>query len=272
MLGSIAGSGLLPFKRETYEAVIQHGGKGVDASLRGFAAAFEQVNRQKDQAALVAGLLLNEELPAHISTGLEPDLAAKFPSPVHHMLGLGHARMLDYQGQAYADLYVSRLSQVLAAEQQADPAANQGYATTIEMAAVPADAMISRTGNGTWTDGVATTGRSGRPGASRGAGGHGEGHQPLRPGPVGAESAAEHPAPFPLGVRGGLRTAPDLAAASPARVAAGRDRWPAAPCRREEAMSVPTLTIDALPVAMPAGSSLPGPFNGQEPPAAGRKP
>ncbi len=134
MLGSIAGSGLLPFKRETYEAVIKHGGIGVEASLRGFAAAFEQVNRQKDQAALVASLLLNEELPAHISMGLKPDLAAKFPSPVHHMLGLGHARMLDYQGQAYADLYVRRMSQVLAAEQQADPAANQGYATTIEMA------------------------------------------------------------------------------------------------------------------------------------------
>ena len=41
-------------------------------------------------------------------------------------------------------------------------------ATTIEMAAVPADAMISRTGKGTWTGGVATTGRGGRPAKASG--------------------------------------------------------------------------------------------------------
>ena len=134
MLGAIAGSGLLPFKREAYEAVIKHGGKGFDASLRGFAAAFEQVSRQKDQAALVASLLSNDELPAHEFIGLKVDLAGKFPSQTHQMLKLGHARMLEYQGQAYADLYVQRLSRVLAAEQQADPAASQGYATTMEMA------------------------------------------------------------------------------------------------------------------------------------------
>ena len=134
MLGAIAGSGLLPFKREAYEAVIKHGGKGFDASLRGFAAAFEQVSRQKDQAALVASLLSNDELPAHEFIGLKADLAGKFPSQTHQMLKLGHARMLEYQGQAYADLYVQRLSRVLAAEQQADPAASQGYATTMEMA------------------------------------------------------------------------------------------------------------------------------------------
>jgi len=50
------------------------------------------------------------------------------------MLALGYARMLEYQGQAYADLYVQRLQQVLAAERQADPAAAHGYATTREMA------------------------------------------------------------------------------------------------------------------------------------------
>ncbi len=134
MLGAIAGSGLLPFKREAYEAVIKHGGKGFDASLRGFTKAFEQVSRQKDQAALVASLLLNEELLAPVSIGLEANFSGKFPPQVHQMLRLGHARMLEYQGKAYADLYVQRLGRVLAAEQHADPAASQGYTTTIEMA------------------------------------------------------------------------------------------------------------------------------------------
>jgi indolepyruvate ferredoxin oxidoreductase beta subunit len=50
------------------------------------------------------------------------------------MLALGHARMLEYQGEAYARLYIQRLSQVLAAERIADPAGAHGFATTREMA------------------------------------------------------------------------------------------------------------------------------------------
>ncbi len=37
MLGAVAGSGLFPFRREDYEAVVMAGGKGAEASLRGFA-------------------------------------------------------------------------------------------------------------------------------------------------------------------------------------------------------------------------------------------
>ncbi|MDP1742840.1 indolepyruvate oxidoreductase subunit beta family protein [Polaromonas sp.] len=134
MLGAIAGSGLLPFAREAYESVIRHGGKGAEASLRGFAQAFEQVNTQQAQTRLVANLLSDQELPAPVSNGLEADLASIFPSPVHEMLALGHARMLEYQDRDYADLYVQRLQQVLHAEQEADPTAAHGYATTREMA------------------------------------------------------------------------------------------------------------------------------------------
>ena len=134
MLGAIAGSGLLPFARDAYEAVIRHGGKGAQASLHGFAQAFERVGTQRAQTALVTSLLSEKELLAPVPKGLEADLASLFPPAVHDMLALGHARMLDYQDRAYADLYVQRLRQVLAAEVQADPAAVQGYATTREMA------------------------------------------------------------------------------------------------------------------------------------------
>ncbi len=134
MLGAIAGSGLFPFARQAYESVILHGGKGAEASLRGFDRAFAQVSTQQAQAALVSRLLSDQELLAPVSRALEADLALKFPVQVHAMLALGHARMLDYQGRAYADLYVQRLQQVLRAEQQADPAGAQAYATTREMA------------------------------------------------------------------------------------------------------------------------------------------
>ena len=134
MLGAIAGSGLFPFPREAYETVIEHGGKGVQASLRGFAAAFDRVDTQHAQTRLVASLLSNEEHTVPVITGLGADLALIFPVQVHDMLALGHARMLEYQDTAYAELYVQRLRQVLQAEQQADPAGTNGYATTREMA------------------------------------------------------------------------------------------------------------------------------------------
>ena len=50
------------------------------------------------------------------------------------MLSLGHARMLEYQGAAYAELYLQRLRDVLAAERAADPEGAHGFATTREMA------------------------------------------------------------------------------------------------------------------------------------------
>jgi indolepyruvate ferredoxin oxidoreductase, beta subunit len=168
MLGAVAGSGLFPFKRSDYEAVVSEGGGTSAASLRGFAKAFELVsttNGHTDsrgpipnvlqsglnsglqppnqnavpaasaaQLAMVSQALQNDELLPPYSKGLQPDLAHKFPPPVHEMLSLGHARMLEYQGAAYAQLYVDRLHKVLQAEQAADLEKTNNYATTREMA------------------------------------------------------------------------------------------------------------------------------------------
>jgi indolepyruvate ferredoxin oxidoreductase, beta subunit len=131
MLGAVAGSGLFPFTRAQYEAVIGDGGGNSAASLRGFAKAFDAVHAP---LAMVADLLSNDELPEQSSKGLQPDLTSIFPAQVHEMLALGHARMLEYQGAAYAQLYVDRLKQVLQAEQTADPENTNNFATTREMA------------------------------------------------------------------------------------------------------------------------------------------
>ena len=58
----------------------------------------------------------------------------QFPAQTHDMLALGHARMLEYQGPSYANLYLERLQQVLQAERAADPAGVRNFATTREMA------------------------------------------------------------------------------------------------------------------------------------------
>ncbi|MBC7379728.1 MAG: indolepyruvate oxidoreductase subunit beta family protein, partial [Burkholderiaceae bacterium] len=143
MLGAIAGSGLFPFPRASYEAVVCEGGSGADAdklskaaaaSLRGFNQGFEIVSAARAQASLVADILSSEDHAAPVKQQLPADVAALFPPAVHDMLALGHARMVEYQDAAYAALYIQRLQEVLAAEREADPAAAHGYATTREMA------------------------------------------------------------------------------------------------------------------------------------------
>lgn len=133
MLGAVAGSGLFPFPRAAYEAVIQAGGKGTEASLRGFARGFELVQGQQAQASVVQQLLADGE-PAPATPALPAAVAQAFPPALHDMLALGHARLLEYQGAAYAQRYVDRLQQVLQAERASDPAGAHGFAVTREMA------------------------------------------------------------------------------------------------------------------------------------------
>lgn len=138
MLGAIAGSGLFPFRREDYEAVVKSGGKGAEASLRGFAKAFDIVSGAKVQADYLAQVLAPQPVPAGV---LAPQAsppqhrhAGAFPETVREMFDLGYARLVEYQGTGYAELYVQRLQSVLAAEREADPHGAHGHATTKEMA------------------------------------------------------------------------------------------------------------------------------------------
>jgi indolepyruvate ferredoxin oxidoreductase, beta subunit len=144
MLGAIAGSGLFPFEREDYENVVRAGGgKAAEASLRGFARAFEMVRGTKDHhPGLDPGSMLARQDGLRVKPAMTTLSAAAtdfsplkdFPPQVQEMLALGHARMLEYQGASYADLYLQRLRDVLAAERAADPSGAHGFETTREMA------------------------------------------------------------------------------------------------------------------------------------------
>ena len=140
LLGALAASGLFPFRREDYEAVVRAGGKGADASLRGFARAYDIVAQRKVQADYVSEVLAGKAAaltPGMLTPAEAPPQhphAKVFPGPVQEMFGLGYARLLEYQGQDYAELYASRMQQVLAAEREADPQAANAFATSREMA------------------------------------------------------------------------------------------------------------------------------------------
>lgn len=134
MLGAVAGSGLFPFPRWAFEATIKAGAKATVASLRGFSQAFELISGQQSQALLVRELLSDLEPTVPAAKRPSPELARHFPPPVLDLLTLGYARLQEYQGQAYADLYLRRLKEVLAAERLSDLAAERAFATTRETA------------------------------------------------------------------------------------------------------------------------------------------
>ncbi len=137
MLGCIAGSGVLPFLTASYEAVIAEGeakaSARVKASLRGFALGLAAVSQQREQLRVVADSLSPSELAAPVVRDLSTEMASIFPPAVHDLLALGVARLEDYQGAGYADLYSKRLQRALAAERQVDPAGVHGFAITREM-------------------------------------------------------------------------------------------------------------------------------------------
>ena len=133
LLGAMAASGVLPFWRATYEQVVRNAGVGVDASLRGFSQAFEEVSTVRSGQAEVQALhppALDDETPS----AMVAELRQAFPPPAHEMLEAGHARVLEFQNAGYAKLYVERMKRVLAAERTADPEGHHGYATTRETA------------------------------------------------------------------------------------------------------------------------------------------
>lgn len=134
MLGAIAASGLLPFARADYEAVVGQGGHA-KASLRGFALAFDAVTKQREQARWVEQVMAESDDDAPLAAPATPAaLLAPFPTALHDIVALGHARAVEYQDAAYGQRYLDRLQRVLDAERRGDPAAAQGFATTRETA------------------------------------------------------------------------------------------------------------------------------------------
>ena len=110
LFGALAGSGALPFGRESFEDVIRAGGKAVPSNLKGFAEGFA--------SALGAVTMPVEDVIAlpvpTTETGrrLHARVIASLPAPAQANALHGVVRMMDYQDAAYADLYLDRLEAV----------------------------------------------------------------------------------------------------------------------------------------------------------------
>jgi indolepyruvate ferredoxin oxidoreductase beta subunit len=93
LFGAMAGSGVLPLAREACEEAIRHGGRGAEASLRGFAAGYEIALGQRPAPGQPAS----------------PQRATE----LQEVMRLGLKRLRDYQGERYAKLYESRMQPFL---------------------------------------------------------------------------------------------------------------------------------------------------------------
>jgi len=93
LFGAMAGSGMLPLSREACEEAIRHGGRGAEASLRGFGAGYEIALGQRPAPGLPA--------------------APKRATELQEVMRLGLKRLRDYQGERYAKLYEQRMQPFL---------------------------------------------------------------------------------------------------------------------------------------------------------------
>src|SRR6185295_12349577 len=93
LFGAMAGSGMLPLRREACEAAIRKGGRGAEASLKGFTAGYEIALGQRQAPGQPA----------------KPKRATE----LNEITALAEQRLKDYQGEAYAALYRRRLEPFL---------------------------------------------------------------------------------------------------------------------------------------------------------------
>ena len=114
MFGALIGSAALPLARAHAERAIRAGGKGVEGSLKGFAAGYARAAEDGTSSAVAAPKSARMR-PARLATAtLVARVDAEIPTACRDIASLGVERCIDYQDGAYASLYLDRLQPVQA--------------------------------------------------------------------------------------------------------------------------------------------------------------
>tara|TARA_R110002072_G_scaffold46593_1_gene129358 strand:- start:2343 stop:3878 length:1536 start_codon:yes stop_codon:yes gene_type:complete len=116
LFGALAGSGALPFARAAFEDAIRAGGKGIEASLRAFAAGFDAAEGGSSAVEDIA-IAPPPEIagPADQMREWQRLLARAggLPEPVQAMAKAGLHKVVDFQDCAYGDSYLDRVESVV---------------------------------------------------------------------------------------------------------------------------------------------------------------
>jgi indolepyruvate ferredoxin oxidoreductase beta subunit len=143
LLGALAGAGVLPFPRASFEDVVGAGHRNTAASLKGFAEGFARATSNDLPAALIQ--------PQRRATGLphslgHPDLdellarLRRLPATAHETALAGLKRVIDFQDVAYGGAYLDRLTHIHQRDESAGGAAH-GHAFTAAAAKYIANTM-----------------------------------------------------------------------------------------------------------------------------------
>ncbi|QIG47722.1 indolepyruvate oxidoreductase subunit beta family protein [Nordella sp. HKS 07] len=143
LFGALAAAAVLPFPRESFEATIKSGGKGIEASLKAFHEAFD---------AALAPIVLDskpESAPARIEgpaalleryQALVARIDDEMPPDCRDMVKRGLAKVVEFQDLAYGDEYLGRLVKIAALDHDLG-GDGRGRALTREAAKYMANAM-----------------------------------------------------------------------------------------------------------------------------------
>ena len=111
LLGAIAGTGALPIPIEAFRTAIEGEGKAVETNLRGFEAGLALAATGGTPAAAKQETATSFA-PATDETELEARARETVPLVAAGIAAEGVRRLVDYQGPAYASLYLDRLERV----------------------------------------------------------------------------------------------------------------------------------------------------------------
>ncbi len=144
LFGALAGSGALPFPRESYEETIRAGGRGVEASLAAFAACCdraaagdepettsEEAKGQAPEFAVEGPTKLVEAWNA-----LEARIG-QLPEPARALATAGLKKVVDYQDIDYGRTYLERLERAASGDDE-----EHGWRFTAAAAKYVANAMV----------------------------------------------------------------------------------------------------------------------------------
>jgi indolepyruvate ferredoxin oxidoreductase, beta subunit len=135
MLGALGGSGVLPFRKAAFEAVVKQGGIAVETNLAAFEDAYQRAERGGDEALVAAASADGTAASADVgiptqarAPKLQPllDRVRRFAAPVQKLAFEGTRRAIDYQDPAYARLYLDRLERVAALDEKASVTSEYG--------------------------------------------------------------------------------------------------------------------------------------------------
>jgi indolepyruvate ferredoxin oxidoreductase, beta subunit len=117
LFGTLAASGTLPFGREAFEAIIKAGGRGIEPSLKAFAAAYEQAAQPPAAKSPIAKRPSKRFVPLPATAGrgdLDKLLARirEYPEPLHNILFAGVKHLTDFQDPGYAGEYLDRIAKI----------------------------------------------------------------------------------------------------------------------------------------------------------------